>query len=178
MAIQRILQLGDPTLRQVSRPVEDLAAARSTAADLVDTLRDCRQRTGYGRAICAVQIGQLERVIVVDLDSDLFPRPWVLVDPSIVERSEGTMEVWDACLSFLTIFFKVTRHEWIRVRCRDLEGAWREVRLDGDLAELLQHELDHLDGVLAIDRMTDVRTMCTREEFEQRHREQSPYATA
>jgi peptide deformylase len=88
------------------------------------------------------------------------------------------MVVWDACLSFLCIFFQVRRHCWIDVRYQDLAGEWHELRAEGDLSELLQHEIDHLDGILALDRMIDIRTMFTREEFERRHRAESPYAQA
>jgi peptide deformylase len=75
---------------------------------------------------------------------------------------------------------QVERHREIAVRYQDLEGEWHEVRAseERNLSELLQHEIDHLDGILAVDRITDIRTMCTREEFEKRHRAQSPYAAA
>jgi peptide deformylase len=73
---------------------------------------------------------------------------------------------------------QVERHKEILVRYQDLRGEWQEVRAgeEGDLSELLQHEIDHLDGVLAVDRITDIRTMCTREEFEKTYRAHSPYA--
>ena len=104
--------------------------------------------------------------------------PWPLVNPEITWRSEEKIVVWDACLSFLSIFMQVERHKEILVRYQDLRGEWREVRAgeERDLSELWQHEIDHLDGILAVDRITDVRTMCTREEFEKRYRAQSPYA--
>ena len=75
---------------------------------------------------------------------------------------------------------QVNRHREITVRYQDLQGERHELRAgaERDLSELLQHEIDHLDGILAVDRITDIRTMCTREEFEKRHRAQSPYATA
>ena len=106
--------------------------------------------------------------------------PWPLVNPEITWRSEEKIVVWDACLSFLSIFMQVQRHREITVRYQNLRGEWQEVRAseERDLSELLQHEIDHLDGILAIDRITDMRTMCTREEFEKRYRAQSPYAVA
>jgi peptide deformylase len=105
---------------------------------------------------------------------------WPLVNPEITWRSEDKIVVWDACLSFLSIFMQVERHREILVRYQDLYGEWKEVRAseERNLSELLQHEIDHLDGILAIDRVTDIRTMCTREEFEKRYRAQSPYAVA
>src|SRR5215212_10610044 len=173
MAIQPVLQLGDPRLRMVTESVTDPATPQvaATINDLRDTLAHWRTTTTYGRGIAAAQIGVLRRIVFVDVD-----QPWPLINPEITGRSEETMVVWDACLSFLSIFFQVTRHCWIDVRYQDVSGTWHEVRAEGDLSELLQHEIDHLDGVLALDRMTDVRTMCVREEFEKRYRPDSPYA--
>jgi peptide deformylase len=173
--IRDVLQLGDPRLREkcaeVDNPRDD--AIRQLASDLRDTVRDWRRRTGYGRAIAAPQIGALKRVAIVDL-----PRELVLVNPEIIARSPETMIVWDCCLSFLFLFLQVERRRWIRVRYLDLEGETHELlaEQEGDLAELLQHEIDHLDGILAIDRVADLKSFCSREEFEKRHRASSPYA--
>lgn len=174
MAIRTVVQLGDPTLREVAAPVADPGAPEIAALidDLRDTLRHWRETTTYGRGIAAPQIGELKRVVFMNID-----RPWPLINPEIVRASEETMVVWDACLSFLSIFFQVRRHTWIDVRYQDLNGSWHEIHAEDDLSELLQHEIDHLDGVLSLDRMTDIRTMCTREEFERRYRAASPYAS-
>lgn len=173
MAIREILQLGDPRLRETSLPVLEPGAPEVAAlvVDLQDTLAGCRAKTGYGRAIAAPQIGVLKRVIFLNVDG-----PWALINPVVVDQSPETMTVWDACLSYLSIFFQVNRHRQIDVHYQDASGEWREARAEGDLAELLQHEIDHLDGVLAIDRISDIKTMCTREEFERRYRADSPYA--
>ena len=173
MAIRTVLQLGNPILREVSAPVPDPAAPEIAALidDLRDTLAHWKTTTTYGRGIAAPQIGVLQRVVFLNAD-----RPWPLVNPRIARRSDETMVCWDACLCFLSIFFQVTRHCWIDVEYQDLSGAWRAFRAEDDLSELLQHEIDHLDGVLALDRLTDVRTICTREEFERRYRCASPYA--
>jgi len=106
--------------------------------------------------------------------------PWPLVNPEITWRSPEKMVVWDACLSFLCIFMQVERHREIVVRYQDLQGAWQEKRagLDHDLSELLQHEIDHLDGILCIDRVTDIKSVCTKDEFEKRYKAASPYAAA
>jgi peptide deformylase len=104
--------------------------------------------------------------------------PWPIVNPVITERSTEKIVVWDACLSFLSIFMQVERHREIAVRYQDLRGEWHEIHAgeERNLSELLQHEIDHLDGILAVDRITDIRTLCTREEFEKRYRAASPYA--
>jgi peptide deformylase len=177
MSVRPILQLGDPILRQKSLPVADPAVPEIAAlvTDLADTLAHWRSSTGYGRGIAAPQLGVLQRLIFLKLpDAD----PWPLINPQIIERSSEKIIVWDACLSFLSIFMQVERHRDITVRYQDLRGASREVRAGeaNNLSELLQHEIDHLDGVLAIDRVVDTKTICTREEFEKRFRAASPYA--
>jgi len=177
MAIRTVLQLGDPRLREVAKKVGDPAAPeiRALVEDLSDTLAHWRKTMGYGRGIAAPQIGANVRVIFLRLPGE---GPWPLVNPEITLRSDEKIVVWDACLSFLSIFMQVERHREITVRYQDLRGDWHEVRAseERNLSELLQHEIDHLDGILAVDRITDIRTICTREEFEKRHRAASPYA--
>jgi peptide deformylase len=177
VAIRTVLQLGDPGLREISRRVADPSAAeiRALIEDLADTLAYWRKATGYGRGIAAPQIGTAVRVIFLRLPAE---EGWPLVNPEITARSEEKIVVWDACLSFLSIFMQVERHREITVRYQDLKGEWQEICAgeERNLSELLQHEIDHLDGVLAVDRITDMRTMCTREEFEKRYRAKSPYA--
>jgi peptide deformylase len=179
MAIRTVLQLGDPGLREIAKRVENPASPEIGALveDLADTLAHWRKTTGYGRGIAAPQIGAGLRVIFLQLPG---AEPWPLVNPEIVERSADKIIVWDACLSFLSIFMQVERHREIAVRHQDLLGEWHEVHAgeERNLSELLQHEIDHLNGILAVDRITDIRTMCTREEFEKRYRAQSPYAAA
>lgn len=179
MPVRTILQLGDPRLREIALPVEDPAAKtiHALVQDLADTLAHWRSTTGYGRGIAAPQLGVSQRVIFLKLPE---AEPWPLINPEIVECSDERIVVWDACLSFLSIFMQVQRHREITVRYQNLDGERLEVRAgdDRNLAELLQHEIDHLDGVLAIDRVVDIKTVCTREEFEKRYRDSSPYATA
>lgn len=177
MAVRTVLQLGDPALREVARRVEDPSAddVAALVTDLAETLAFWRASTGYGRGIAAPQIGVNARVIFLQLPG---AEPWALVNPEITERSSEKIVVWDACLSFLSIFMQVERHREVTLRYQDLMGEWQQIHAgaDRDLSELLQHEIDHLDGILAIDRVTDTRTICTREEFEKRFRAASPYA--
>jgi peptide deformylase len=179
MPLRTIVQLGDPILREKCARVTDPTSLeiRELVDDLADTLAHWRAETGYGRGIAAPQIGVLERVIFLRLPG---AEPWPLINPEIVWRSEQKIVVWDACLSFLSIFMQVERDREITVRYQTLEGEVRQIEAGGekDLSELLQHEIDHLDGILAIDRVTDVKTIVTREEFEKRYRAASPYALA
>lgn len=179
MPVQPILQLGDPRLREIARPVDDASAPqiRALIQDLADTLAHWRATTGYGRGIAAPQLGVSQRVIFLQLPGE---KPWPFINPQIIERSQEKIVVWDACLSFLSIFMQVERHRDVTVRYQNLEGKTLEVRAgaDRDLSELLQHEIDHLEGILAVDRIVDIKTLCTREEFEKRYRDSSPYALA
>ena len=175
--IRDVLQLGNPLLRQPAAPVADPGSPEVAAilADLRDTLAHWRATTGYGRGIAAPQIGVLRRIVFMNIDQQ---SPWSLINPEIIARSDDTAVVWDACLSFLMIFCQVTRHRTVTVRYQDAAATWHELTADGDLAELLQHEIDHLDGILALDRITDIQTLVTREEFERRYRDQTVYNQA
>jgi peptide deformylase len=177
MPIRPILQLGNPLLRDRSAPVKDPAAPEvgDLIQDLADTLAHWRSATGYGRGIAAPQIGVLKRVIFLRLPG---ADPWPLINPEIIERSSEKITVWDACLSFLSIFMQVERHREIVVQYQNPRGEAVRIKAgeDRNLSELLQHEIDHLDGILAIDRVVDLKTICTREEFEKRYRDTSPYA--
>jgi len=178
MSVRPILQLGDPLLREKSLPVKETAAReiQDLVRDLADTLAHWRSTTGYGRGIAAPQLGVLQRAIFLKLPGE---DAWPLINPEIVARGTEKIVVWDACLSFLSIFMQVERHREITVQY-DIGGV-RHVFQAGDdrnLSELLQHEIDHLDGILAIDRVVDIKTICTREEFEKRYRNSSPYASA
>lgn len=186
MAIQTVLQLGDPRLRQASQAVNftgnDGVSSNGVRAeldalveDLSDTLAHWRKTTGYGRAIAAPQIDVRKRVLFLRLPGE---EGWPLINPEIIRRSQERIVVWDACLCFLSIFMQVERHRDILVRYQDLDGKEHEISAgeERNLSELLQHEIDHLDGIMAVDRITDLRTLCTREEFEARFKASSPYA--
>lgn len=173
MAIRATLMLGDSALRSPCREIADPAAPEigMLVTDLAETLNDWVRRTTYGRGIAAPQIGEPVRLVYLHLDE-----PWVLINPKITGRSAETWEPWDACLSFsVEIFCRVRRSVWVDVEWRSPDGARHAMRADGELGELLQHEIDHLDGILAVDRMIDIDTLCMRSEFERRHRDESPY---
>ena len=179
MAVRTVRQLGDPVLREKCTEVKDAANPETQALveDLSDTLAHWRKTTGYGRGIAAPQIGILQRVIFLRLPGE---DPWPLVNPQIIERSAERIVVWDACLSFLSIFMQVERNREISVQYQDLQGRTHQIQAGElrDLSELLQHEIDHLDGILCLDRVTNLKTICTKEEFEKRYRAASPYAAS
>lgn len=166
MTIHRIRLLGDPVLRErcevIANPAS--AAVHLVVDGLRDTLRDWQSRFGSGRGIAAPQIGAPIRLVYIEMD-----RPWALVNPEIVDIGTEDFTVWDDCFSFPNLLVRVMRAHQIRVRYQDLGGETHEVELEGDRAELLQHEIDHLDGVLAVDRAHGLDPFCLREEWHRRH---------
>lgn len=159
-----VLQLGHPGLRQLSQPVEDPRAADflHDAGRLQATLHAFRDKHGFGRAIAAPQIGVTRRFIALDLG-----KPELVINPQITSRSEETFTLWDDCMSFPDLLVKLRRHCSISVAFTDSNGReqhWHH--LDRATSELLQHEIDHLDGILAIDRALDRDSLVTRQYHE------------
>lgn len=167
MATKEILLLGNPVLREKCAPVGTFNAGRldQIVGDLRDTLDDFRRRNGFGRGIAAPQIGVTERLIFVDAGT-----PLAMVNPLIVRRSRKKMTLWDDCFSFPDLLVKVKRHLAISMRYQDLQGRKHTLDADGALSELLQHEIDHLDGILAIDRAIDSRHIAYRGELVKKER--------
>ncbi len=155
MSIERIRQLGDPVLRERSCEVEEAA---STLTNLRDTLHEFQRSRGFGRGISAAQIGVLERVIYLEFEGTAYS----LVNPVVEEATEERFRLWDDCFSFPDLLVWLERAEGVRMRYRDEAGVERVLEARGALSELLQHEMDHLDGVLAVDRALE---LITREEY-------------
>jgi len=170
MAVREILQLGNPTLWQKSLDVVDpwSASTRDIIRDLDDTLKAFCESHGYGRGIAAPQIGVLQRVIFVRMPDESFAGP--MINPDIVRESDERHEIWDACFSFPDLVVRVSRAANIEVEYLDAEGIKRQLRAVDDLAELLQHEIDHLDGMLAVQRAVSPTAFATRAEWERRYR--------
>ena len=165
MPARRILQLGDPLLRAVSAPAGDLSQARLIFQDLRDTLHEFRRAHGFGRGISAVQIGELQRLIYIEFEGAVYE----IRNPEYESQSEARFRLWDDCFSFPDLLVHLERSETVRVRYEDADGGLRRVEAAGPLSELLQHEIDHLDGILAVDRALDRNSLCTREEYQRRY---------
>jgi peptide deformylase len=159
MAVRDILLLGNPRLYEVCPPVapEELAGLESIVEDLHDTLMDFRARYGTGRAIAAPQIGAAKRLVYMYIDE-----PVVFVNPVVDVESVEMFELWDDCMSFPDLLVRVRRHRSCRVIFRDIGWNERSLMLSDSLAELLQHECDHLDGVLAVARAVDPHAFALR----------------
>ncbi len=163
MAAKRILQLGDPTLRLISRPVDEPASAAVVLGDLEDTLAEFRRTRGFGRGISAIQIAR-PRVIFCQVDGVRYE----LINPEWVWRSEEKFGLWDDCFSFPNLMVWLERSRQVRLRHQNRAGQWLEFEASDAMAELLQHEMDHLDGVLSVDHARDPRSCSTRDEWGRR----------
>ncbi len=159
MSVRKILLLGHPKLYEVSEAVhlDELESLERIFQDLHDTLMDFRRRHGAGRAIAAPQIGIMKRIVYMHISS-----PIVFINPRISQQSDAMITLWDDCMSFPDLLVKVKRHSTCRITYHDREWREQTMRLEDDLSELLQHECDHLDGVLAIARAVDAKSFALR----------------
>ena len=173
MSACRILQLGDPLLRAISSPVATAAEAERVFADLRDTLHEFQRTHGFGRGISAVQIGEPKRLIYIEFEG----RAYCLRNPEYEYQSAEKFTMWDDCFSFPDLLVRLERSAAVRVRYWNDAGETVMVEAEGALSELLQHEIDHLDGILAVDRALDRESFCTREEYVRRYRGCSTHAT-
>jgi peptide deformylase len=157
--LDHILKLGDPRLYLVSDPVakEEISAYHKTIRLMADCIVAFRARYGQGRAIAAPQVGLQRRIIVINID-----RPYPIYNPGFFDKSKQQVEIWDDCMSFPELFVKVSRHQSLKMKFRDENWVEQIWELQGDMAELLQHEYDHLDGILATMRAVDEKSFSFR----------------
>jgi peptide deformylase len=162
MAVRKILLLGNPILRARCSAVKEFSSKETqrTIVDLRDTLDDFRNRHGFGRGIAAPQIGATLSIIFIRLGGlD------ALINPKVIKRSTQMIELWDDCFSFPDILVKVRRHKRIEISYVDESGERKTLKAADAISELLQHEIDHINGVLAIDRAIRKRDIILRSEF-------------
>lgn len=160
--VKEILLLGDPRLYEISSPIEqsELSGLPAIVADLHDTLLAFREKYHAGRAIAAPQIGVQKRLLYMYID-----RPTVFINPELEPMGDEQMLVLDDCMSFPGLLVNVRRYRRCRIRYRDMDWNEQVVELEGDLSELLQHEYDHLDGILATMRALDSKAFFMRGTF-------------
>ncbi len=163
MAVRRIVLMGNPVLREAAAPVENARAddVARLAEDMKDTLTEID-----ARGIAAPQVSDGRRLVVYRLPAGHIPEgsatepvPWTaMVNPVIEPLSDGVQTIWERCLSLPGLFGKVRRHRDIRISYATLDGTKEERIARGFHAMLLQHECDHLDGVLYPMRIEDMKT--------------------
>ena len=152
MAVNDILLLGNPLLYEKSEPVqtEEIPLLFPKIELMFDTVIDFRKKYGAGRAIAAPQIGLLKRIICLNTDKQV-----AMINPELSYLSPELFEVWDDCMSFPNLLVKVMRHKKLTISFFDLNWKRQTWHLEDDMAELIQHEYDHLDGILATQRAID-----------------------
>ncbi|WZL73201.1 peptide deformylase [Clostridiaceae bacterium 35-E11] len=156
MAIRDILLLGQESLYECSKDItkEEIERAEKIAEDLQDTMMNFRKKYGFGRAIAAPQIGAFYRIIYMNVNN----QATVFINPKLEFVGDERFEIWDDCMSFPGLEVKLYRCKKCRISYKDL--AWKDcvIEFAGDLAELIQHEYDHLDGILAVQRAIDQKS--------------------
>lgn len=156
MAIKDILLLGNPKLHKIAVKVEknEMPDLRPQIDLMWESILDIRKTYGFGRGIAAPQIGLSKRIIALYINE-----PQVLINPTLSNLSDEMFELWDNCMSFPNLLVKLKRHKSIRVSFYDLNWKKQCWDLSDDMAELIQHEYDHLDGILATQRAIDERSL-------------------
>ncbi|WP_342164220.1 peptide deformylase [Methylobacterium sp. SD21] len=154
MTIRPLVILPDPRLKLVSEPVGAITdEIRTLVADMLETMYDAP-----GVGLAAIQIGVAKRVVTIDTSKEEGVRePRVFFDPEIVWASEEKRVYDEGCLSIPEYYSEVERPDRVRVKFRDLDGKEQEIPADGLLATCIQHEIDHLNGVLFIDHLSKLK---------------------
>jgi len=171
MSIKPLIILPDPVLRQVSKPIERVdAPLRRLADDMLETMYDAP-----GIGLAAIQIGEPLRMLVIDLaKEEEEPAPHVFINPEILEKADARSVYEEGCLSIPDYYAEVERPATVRVRYLDRDGKAREMEAEGLMATCLQHEIDHLDGVLFIDHISKLKRDMVVKKFRKLARDRVP----
>lgn len=162
MPIKPLVILPDPVLRLVSRPVERVdAPLLKLADDMLETMYDAP-----GIGLAAIQVGEPLRMLVIDLAKEGDPpAPQIFINPEILDSSDERSVYEEGCLSIPDYYAEVERPARVRLRHLDREGKEQEVEVDGLLATCVQHEIDHLNGVLFIDHISKLKRDMVMKKF-------------
>lgn len=147
-----ILKLGDPRLYEICEPIlkEELPLVQTWVKDLHEAMEDIRIRYGFGRGIAAPQLGIMKRLFYLNLD-----KPYIIINPQIKNPGQELFELWDDCMSFPNLLVKVKRHQSLTLDYLDENWEKQSWSVEGAISELVQHEYDHLDGILCTMRAVD-----------------------
>ncbi len=163
MAVRHILVIPDQRLRSVADPIAEVdEEIRILAKDMLDTMYDAP-----GIGLAAPQIGVLKRIVVIDVAGEgEKPDPMVLINPEITRFGEEVQVTEEGCLSIPELYYEVERPSAVTVKYTDLDGKEVVKDADGKLAVCIQHELDHLDGVLYVDYLSRLKRDRVLKKFE------------
>jgi len=177
VSVRPVVEIGDPVLRQRARELSPKEISSPEVQQLIDDLIETKRAT-HGAGIAANQVGEAVRVAIVEVEEGNPRYPYkppepltVLINPTIEPLGGETVEINEGCLSVPDLRGSLRRHHGIRVRYLDREGAEKQVVKRGLTAGTFQHEVDHLDGVLFVDR-ADPRSFATWEQFDRHQRDE------
>jgi peptide deformylase len=177
VSVREIVTIGDPVLRRRAREVTPEELRSADVQGLIDDLIETR-RAADGAGLAAPQVGEGLRIAVAEIEGTNPRYPYkppipltVMVNPELEPLDDETVEINEGCLSVSDLRGSLTRHVNVRVRYLDREGNTHEEVVRGLTAGTFQHEVDHLDGVLFVDR-ADPRTLATWEQFDRHQREE------
>jgi peptide deformylase len=153
--VNDLLVLGNPILYEISEEIlpEELPLVENWVKDLHEVMEDIRAKYNFGRAIAAPQLGNMKRLIYMNI-----AKPMVFINPKIINKSKEMFEVWDDCMCFPNLFVKVMRHNTIEIEYLDENWKTQNAVFENDLSELFQHEFDHLEGILCTMRAIDSKS--------------------
>jgi peptide deformylase len=150
--IADLLLLGDLRLYEICQPVlkTELPFVKDWVADMDNVMKEIRLKYNFGRAIAAPQLGIMKRLIYMNID-----KPVIFINPDLYDLSTDMFELWDDCMSFPNLLVKVKRHQSLTIKYLDENWEPRVWKMEDALSELLQHEYDHLNGILCTMRAVD-----------------------
>ena len=153
--LKDLLLLGDPRLYESCAPIEspEIGKIPGWIDEMQGIMVEIKRSYGFGRGIAAPQLGIMKRLVLINIKN-----PWVLINPTMVNHKEETFELWDDCMSLPSLLVKVERYKEITINYRDLNWEEKEITLVDGLSELLQHEIDHLNGILCTMRAIDLKS--------------------
>ncbi len=171
MSIKPLIILPDPVLRQVSKPVEKIdLSIKKLAADMFETMYEAP-----GIGLAAIQVGVPLRMLVIDLAKQDEPKqPQIFINPEVVASSDERSTYEEGCLSIPEYYADVERPASVRVKFVDGNGKQQEIEADGLLATCLQHEIDHLNGVLFIDYISKLKRDMVVRRFKKLAKDRQP----
>jgi len=171
MTVRPLIILPDSVLRQVSKPIERVdEGVRKFAGDLLETMYDAP-----GIGLAGIQVGEPLRMLVIDLAKEGEPKaPQIFINPEVLAQSDERSAYEEGCLSIPDYYAEVERPARVRVKYVDLDGKEREVEAEGLLATCLQHEVDHLNGVLFIDHISKLKRDMVVRKFRKLARDKPP----
>jgi len=174
MAIRPIVEVPDPRLREISKPVDTVDdEVRALVSDMFETMYDAP-----GIGLAAIQVGVPKRILVIDLQEpeeeggEPIRDPRVFINPEILDFSDQEVPYTEGCLSVPDQFAEVDRPDRIRARWLDIDGKQRDEEITGLLAVCLQHEMDHLNGILFIDHLSRLKRQMILKKLDKQRKEQ------